>query len=175
MLFGRIIRVPKGDVWLGDPDRPRVVMDSRRRWLDCALAATVVIGLGNGGLAACVPAFAPELPDLEKSSVREEPGAKDARRWWVGGEEDGGELERPVDMIAKGTTASGLENENGEIDRLSRGEGEEGVNTRRPTSLSDKVEKSKDRTSRRMTSKKVFLLRGRGREIYISYIMIGSL
>jgi hypothetical protein len=84
----------------------------------------------------------------------------------VGGEEDGGELERPVDMIAKGTTASGLENENGEIDRLSRGQGEEGVNTRRPTSLSDKVEKSKDRTSRRMTSK-VFLLRGRGRERYI--------
>jgi hypothetical protein len=35
----------------------------------------------------------------------------------VGGEEDGGELERPVDMIAKGTTARGLENENGEIDR----------------------------------------------------------
>ena len=38
----------------------------------------------------------------------------------MGGEEDGGELERPVDMIAKGTTASGLENENGEIDRLWR-------------------------------------------------------
>jgi len=80
MLLGRIIRLPNGDVWLGDPDRPKVVMDSRRRWVDCALAATVVIGLGNGGLVACVPAFAPELLDFEKSSVREEPGAKDARR-----------------------------------------------------------------------------------------------
>lgn len=75
----RMPGLPNGEVCEGEPERPRVVMDTRRRWF----AAAVAIGLGNEGGAVGLPTFAPELLDLEKSSAKEAPGVKEARRWWV--------------------------------------------------------------------------------------------
>lgn len=74
-------------------------MDTRRRWLDWALAAAVAMGLGNGGGAVGLPAFAPELLDFEKSSAKEAPGVIEARRWWAEREGRGGELARSADMV----------------------------------------------------------------------------
>lgn len=77
-----MVRLLNGDDCGGEPDKPRVVMEVRRRWFDCALAATEVIGLGNVAVAAWLP---PELPDFAKSSESEAPGEKDARRCWIDG------------------------------------------------------------------------------------------
>lgn len=66
-----------GDV----PDRPSVVIDKRRRWLDCALAAAVAIGLGNGGLAAGGYAdVGLTAPPLERNISEKEPAVSDGRR-----------------------------------------------------------------------------------------------
>ena len=65
---------PKGEVCVGDPDSPRVVIDGLRGWLDW-------------------PGCLPELPN--------ESEARDARRWWME-EEEGteiGEVARSFDMI----------------------------------------------------------------------------
>lgn len=35
---------PNGEVWVGEPESPSVVMDSRRPWCDCALATALAIG-----------------------------------------------------------------------------------------------------------------------------------
>lgn len=71
------------DVCVGDvPDRPSVVID-KRRWLDCALAAAVAMGLGNGGLAAGgyadggLPA-----PPVDRNISEKEPAVNDGRRGW---------------------------------------------------------------------------------------------
>lgn len=96
-LSVRIGRATKGEVWLGEPERPRVVMDRRRLWFDCALTAAD-IELEKGGLPVeLLMVGLPEPLDLENSSVKAD-GFNDARRWWFGGDVDEGELARSVDM-----------------------------------------------------------------------------
>ncbi|KAI9772254.1 MAG: hypothetical protein M1840_001003 [Geoglossum simile] len=76
-------RARKGDVCVGDPDKPSVVKDIRRRFWACALAAADVIGPGYAEVA-----FAPEAGVRTKSSEKVWPGENDARRRCDG---DGGE------------------------------------------------------------------------------------
>ena len=45
-LSWRPRRLPKGEVWVGEPERPRVEMDMRRRWWAWALAAAAAMGPG---------------------------------------------------------------------------------------------------------------------------------
>lgn len=63
----------KGEVWVGEPARPRVVMDSLRCW-EAVLALVAAGGLPNGK------------------------EAKDARRWWEEGTEIG-EVARSLDIL----------------------------------------------------------------------------
>lgn len=72
----------KGDVWLGEPERPMVVRDSRRRW---ALTAAVVMGPGYG----CWPDM---LPCRPKRSWKVWPVTEARRRSAAPGLGRGGEL-----------------------------------------------------------------------------------
>jgi predicted secreted protein len=84
-------RDPKGDVWLGDPDRPRVEMDMRRRWLAWALAAAAAMGpwkVADDEL----------LGDRPKMPANVWPGANDARRC-VGDGGVGGELSCDIALV----------------------------------------------------------------------------
>jgi hypothetical protein len=104
MLLWRKLRLPNGRGWVGEPERPSVVMDSRRLWFDCALAMALAMEEPVAGL------FRLWLPGL--FSGNESPEAMDARRWReeVGGTEMGG-VELWFDMMIeeKGEMAEWLE------------------------------------------------------------------
>lgn len=86
-LPGRKARFPKAEVWVGEPDRPRVEIDSRRWWLVWALDPVAWGPLAGGGLFC-----------FAKRSVKVAP--KEPRRWrdWELGTEMG-EVERSSDMV----------------------------------------------------------------------------
>ena len=61
-LSRRAGAVPKGEVCVGDdPERPRVVMDMRRRFW--ALTAAVAMDPGKGGVPLLAPGDRPKMPE----------------------------------------------------------------------------------------------------------------
>lgn len=62
----------KGDVWVGEPDRPRVEMDMRRPV--CVLAAAEAIGPGKAEVPVAL------VGERPKMLVKGCPGEKEARR-----------------------------------------------------------------------------------------------
>lgn len=89
-------RAWKGELWFGEPDRPMVVSDRRRRW---ALTAAVVMGPGYGWAW-------PGAEPWPKMSRKVWPVTEARRRSEAPGLGSGGEL-RPEDMVESERASKG--------------------------------------------------------------------
>lgn len=101
-MLARRVNLPNGELEIGEPERPKVVIDMLRR-----LVWALAVELGAAG----EPVVAPLLPDLPKSSEKVAPAKEDRRRAELG---DGG--------VAGGVVESDIVNKgNGLLVEVNRG------------------------------------------------------